>query len=163
MLLKLKQSFFIILGLIILNACHTRWAADSFITPKHSKQQIKKDKEDKKRKKEYQQQVERDREKNYNKQATSTKKTWDENAERSERWRKNEFQDKSLSYRIRKFFDRFKRESKPNNDLFSKEITKNNTKKKDKEQIAKENAKRKKQKKRKKDKLQKKKERAKKR
>ena len=130
MLFKLKQTFFIILSLIILNACQTRWAADSFIKPKSSKQQIQKDKEKEKRKREYQLQVEKDRERNYNRQATSTKITWDKNAERSERWRKNEFQNKSFGSRIRAFFDRFKREAKPDSDLFSKEISKRNSKKK---------------------------------
>ena len=144
MLFKLKQTFFIILSLIILNACQTRWAADSFIKPKSSKQQIQKDKEKEKRKREYQLQVEKDRERNYNRQATSTKITWDKNAERSERWRKNEFQNKSFGSRIRAFFDRFKREAKPDSDLFSKEISKRNSKKKSVQQVARENAQRKK-------------------
>lgn len=59
------------------------------------------------------------RERQYNIQATSTKKRWDENTEKSDTWLKNEFHHKSLRDRIRSFFDNLKREPKPDEGLFS--------------------------------------------
>lgn len=120
MLFKLKQSFFLILAILLLNSCQTRWTADSFIKQKQNKEQKKKDKQKNKRKKEYQQFVEKERNRNYSKQANKTKKTWDSNSEKSDRWIKDEFHSKSLKYRVRKFFVRFKREKKPKLGNFSK-------------------------------------------
>jgi len=59
------------------------------------------------------------RERQYNIQATSTKKRWDENTERSNAWVKNEFHRKSLNERIKSFFDNFKREPKPDEGLYT--------------------------------------------
>lgn len=74
----------------------------------------------KKKKGENKKSKEKARKRQYNIQATSTKERWDINKKKSDNWRKEEFHKKPFSYRIRKFFDNFKRESKPDDGLFSK-------------------------------------------
>ena len=73
----------------------------------------------KKKKEEYKKSREKARKKQYNIQAESTKERWDLNKEKSEKWINKEYHKKPLSYKIRKFFERFKREPKPDNGLFS--------------------------------------------
>ena len=120
MLFKLKHTLSIIFILSLLCSCQTRTATRGFRKPDSNKEQIKKDRERARRKKEYREYVEKKRNKHYNRQAESTKERWDQNKERAEEWNKKEFHNKSLSYRIHKFFERFEREPKPNNGLFSK-------------------------------------------
>ena len=120
MLFKLKQISFLILCLLILNSCHTRKAASTFIKQKPNKEQQKKDKEKAKKKAEYLKGREKARKNHYDKQAESTKNNWDLNDKKSKKWIKTQYHDKSLGYRIRKFFERFKREPKPDDGLFTK-------------------------------------------
>ena len=127
MLCKLKQTFFIILSICVLNSCQTRRATTSFRKPKQDKKQLKHDKKELKKKEEYNRTREKERKKHYNKQAASTKKNWDLNKQKSEYWIKNQYHKKSLRYKIRKFFERFKREPKPYDGLiFEKQKTKKN-------------------------------------
>ena len=130
MLCKLKQTFFIILSICVLNSCQTRRATTSFRKPKQDKNQLKQEKKDRKKKEKYNKAREKEREKHYNRQAASTKITWDLNKQKSEYWIKNQYHKKSFSYRIRKFFELFKREPIPKDGLFAK-----NQKKKKKRNI----------------------------
>lgn len=120
MLFKVKHTIILILYLIVLNSCQTRWATSSFRKPKQNKEQERKDRSKAKKKEEYRQYVEKKRKKNYDIQSESAKERWDENNKKSDSWRKEEFHNKGLGYRIRKFFDNFRREPKPDNGLFSK-------------------------------------------
>ena len=55
----------------------------------------------------------------YNMQASNTKEDWKLNKKKSEDWRNKKFHNKPLSYKIRKFFDNFRRDPKPENGLVS--------------------------------------------
>ena len=122
MLFKLKHTLSIILIFGFLVGCQTRRATSSFRKQKQKTnlEQVKAQRQKEKRKKEYNESVARKRKKHYNRQAESTRQRWDINKERAEQWNKKEFHNKSLRYRIQSFFDRFKREPKPNDGLFSK-------------------------------------------
>ena len=120
MLCKLKQTFFIILSICVLNSCETRKATTSFRKSKQNKEQLEKDKKRLKKREEYNSTRKKEREKHYNRQAASTKTNWDLNKRKSEYWIKNQYHKKSLSYKIKKFFERFKREPIPKEGLFSK-------------------------------------------
>ena len=120
MLYKLKQTVFIILSIWVLNSCQTRKATTSFRKSKQGKEQLKKDKKDLKKKEEYNRAREKEREKHYNRQAASTKTNWDLNKQKSKYWIKNQYHKKSLGYKIKKFFEIFKREPIPKEGLSSK-------------------------------------------
>lgn len=115
MLFKLRHLFFLILSLFFIIACSSKKPMTGQEKSEKYKARIerKKNKENKKSR-------ERTREHQYNIQAPSTKDRWDKNKEKSDNWRKKEFHSKSISYRIRKFFEIFKREPKPDEGLFSK-------------------------------------------
>ncbi len=115
MLYKLKHTFFLILCLGIVWGCQSKKQMTSLEKSEQYKARM-----NKKKKQAYKKSREEAREKHYNKQAASTKERWDLNKEKSEKWNKQEFHKKSLKYRFRKFFERFKRESKPDEGLFSK-------------------------------------------
>lgn len=114
MLFKLKHTFFIMLVLLFTMACHSKKQLTGMEKSAQYKEKLNKKKKDdaiKSRAK--------TRERQYNIQATSTKKRWDENSEKSNTWVKNEFHRKSLNERIRSFFDNFKREPKPDEGLYT--------------------------------------------
>lgn len=96
-------------------ACHS----NKNMTGMEKSEQYK-EKLNRKKKEDYKKNSEKARKKQYNIQAENTKKNWDLNKQKSDSWRDNQFHKKSLSYRIRKFFDIFERESKPDKGLFSK-------------------------------------------
>ena len=115
MLCKLKQTFFIILSLYVLNSCQSRKPVTSLEKSNQYKEQL-----NKKKKEEYKRDREKARDKHYNSQAASTKTNWDLNKKKSENWLKKQYHKESLSYKIKKLFERFKRDSKPDEGLFSK-------------------------------------------
>ena len=115
MLYKLKHTFFIIFSLAVISGCQSKRQMTSMEKSEQYKESL-----NRKKKKEYKASRERAREKQYNKQSAGTKERWDLNREKSENWNKEEFHKKSLKYRIRKFFERFEREPKPDDGLFSK-------------------------------------------
>lgn len=122
MLFKLKHTFSIILIFGFLISCQTRSATSSFRKQqqKTNREQLKAQRQKEKRKKEYNESVAKKRKRHYNRQSEGTKRRWDINKERAEQWNEKEFHNKSFGYKIQKFFDRFKREPKPNDGLFSK-------------------------------------------
>lgn len=115
MLFKLRHTFFLILSLFFVVACNSKKPMTGQEKSEKYKARI-----EKKKKKENKKSREKTREHQYNIQAPSTKNSWDKNKEKSDNWRKQEFHNKSISYRIRKFFEIFKREPKPEVGLFSK-------------------------------------------
>ena len=115
MLFKLRHPFFLILSLFFIIACSSKKPMTGQEKSEEYKARI-----ERKKKKEYKKSREKNREHQYNIQAPSAKDRWDKNQEKSDNWRKKEFHSKSISYRIRKFFEIFKREPKPEDGLFSK-------------------------------------------
>lgn len=114
MLFKLKHTFFIILVLLSTMSCHSKKQLTGMEKSTQYNEKLNKKKKDdaiKSRAKA--------RERQYNIQATSTKKRWDQNTEKSNAWVKNEFHRKSLKKRMRSFFGHFKREPKPDEGLYS--------------------------------------------
>lgn len=114
MLFKLKHTFFIILVLLFTTACHSKKPLTGMEKSAQYKEKL-----NKKKKEDAIKSRAKTRERQYNIQATSTKKRWDENAARSNAWVKNEFHRKSLKERARSFFDHFKREPKPDEGLYT--------------------------------------------
>jgi len=121
MLFKLKHTFFIILGLLLIMGCHSKKPMTGMEKSTQYKERL-----NKKKKGENKKSREKARKRQYNIQATSTKERWDINKKKSDNWRKEEFHKKPFSYRIRKFFDNFKREPKPDEGLFSKKQKRRN-------------------------------------
>ena len=115
MLFKLKQTFFLILMLLLIIGCHSKKPMTGMEKSTQYKERL-----NKKKREENKKSREKARKRQYDIQATSTKERWDINKKKSDNWRKEEFHKKTLSYRIRKFFDNFKREPKPDEGLFSK-------------------------------------------
>jgi len=115
MLFNLKQTFCIIVILFTVAACQSKKQMTSMEKSTQYKERI-----NKKKREEYKRSRERAKEKHYNKQSAGAKRRWDYNQSESENWRKQEFHNKSLKYRIRKFFELFQREPKPDEGLFNK-------------------------------------------
>ncbi|MDA3953174.1 MAG: hypothetical protein PF485_05980 [Bacteroidales bacterium] len=115
MLFKLRHPFFLILSLVFIIACNTKKPMTGQEKSEKYKAQI-----EKKKKREYKKSIKRARERQYDIQAQSSKERWDINQEKSKNWRKIKFHNKPISYRIRKFFEIFKRKPKPEEGLFSK-------------------------------------------
>jgi len=121
---------FLILSMLILSSCQNGWLANKVGKSNPKKIEQKKAEEKKKRREEYHSNRLKAREKNYNNQATSTKKNWEINKNKSESWIEKEFHKKPFSYKIRKFFEQFERKPKPEGGLYSnKQLKKKNRKK----------------------------------
>lgn len=115
MLYKLKHTFLLIFITLFIDACQSRKNMTGMEKSEQYKTRLNKKKNEVNTKSR-----EKAIEKQYNIQAASTKDRWDNNKSKSEKWRKKEFHKKPLSYRIRKFFDNFKREPKPKDGILSK-------------------------------------------
>ena len=115
MLFKLKHIFNIILILTLIAACQSKKNVNSLEKAEQYKARL-----DKKKRGKHRKSREKAREKQYNIQSKKTKENWDLNKQKSENWRNKEFHKNPFSYKIRKFFDNFRRKPKPEEGLFSK-------------------------------------------